>query len=518
MDTEIQQKKINPYIVAISVLLPAFLALAASSATNVSQPHIAGFYGATQYEANTIITCYIISGGLMLPVTGYLVRTIGKKLLMYYSIWIFALGCLLCIISPNLQALIAARIIQGIGSGAILPVCQAVLLEVFPPEQRGVAMGLFGVAAIFSPLSGPFIGGYLTDNFSWQWVFIMNIPLCMISFLMIKLFVPADKPQKQKYNKKFDIIGYSAIVVAMSCMQIILDKGQQYNWFDTPWICWLTGICIFSFVLFYVWELEYKYPVIDIRVFKDRNFLFGTIASSFINVMLYSTLLLVPMFVQSMLGYSPSMSGLTMFPRAVICFIGLLVAGEISKVVDSRILATIGFSIMAAAVLILSQMNPASSMESIILPNILLCIGVPTAFVPITALSFQTLPASKNADAASLHALFKNIITAIATSMSATFIARVSQIHQNYLVGNLSPHNHMFSYKFLMLKNKFLAHYPSVLAAKKANGILYKELLSQARLGAFFDVFTVLALMCICVIPLIYILKVKNKKHQSKAS
>ena len=508
---EIIQKKTNPYIVALAVLLPSFLALAASSATNVSQPHIAGFYVATQYEANTAITCYIISGGLMLPVTGYLVRTIGKKLLMYYSIWLFCLGCLLCLLAPNLQALIAARVVQGIGSGCILPLCQAILLEVFPEEQRGVAMGLFGVAAMFSPLAGPFMGGYLTDNYSWQWIFIINIPLCMLSFLLVKLFVPSDKPEKQKYNKKFDIVGYSSIVVAMACMQIVLDKGQQWNWFDTTWICWLTGICIFSFVLFYVWELEYKYPVIDIRVFKDRNFMFGTLASSFINVMLYSTLLLVPMFVQSLLGYSPSMSGLTMFPRAIICLIGLIVVGEISRFVEARLLATIGLLIMAVSVLMLTQMNTASSMESVILPNILLCIGVPTAFVPITALSFQTLPASKNADAAALHALFKNIVTAIATSASATFIARVSQVHQNYLVGNLTPHNPMFQYKLMALKSKFLIHYPSVMAAKKANGMLYKELLQQAKLASFFDAFTVLAMMCIIIIPVLYILKSKKK-------
>ena len=211
----------------------------------------------------------------MLPVTGYLVRYMGKKLLFIYSIIVFALGCLLCIIAPNLQALIAARIVQGIGSGSILPLCQAVLLEVFPPEQRGVAMGLFGVAAMFSPLAGPFIGGYLTDYYSWQWIFIMNIPLCILSLIMIKFLVPDDKPtEKQKYNKKFDYLGYLSIVIAMGCMQVVLDKGQQHNWFDETWICWLTGICIFSFVFFYVWELEYKYPVIDIRVFKDRNFLF----------------------------------------------------------------------------------------------------------------------------------------------------------------------------------------------------------------------------------------------------
>ena len=505
-------KKVNPYIVAVSVLLPAFLALAASSATNVSQPHIAGFYGATQYEANTVITCYIISGGLMLPVTGYLVRTIGKKLLMYYSIWIFALGCLLCILAPNLEALIGARIIQGIGSGCILPLCQAVLLEVFPPEQRGVAMSLFGVAAMFSPLAGPFIGGYLTDNYSWQWIFIMNIPLCMISFLLVKLFMSNDKPEKQKYNKKFDIWGYGSIVLALGCMQVVLDKGQQYNWFDTTWVCWTTAVCVFAFVFFYVWELEYKYPVIDIRVFKDKNFLIGTFVSSFINIMLYSTLLLVPMFAQSILGYSPSKSGLAMFPRAIICFIGLLVVGEISKFVKPKILATIGLVTMGVSVLMLTQLNTTSSIESVVLPNILLCIGVPTAFVPITALSFQTLPASKNADAAALHALFKNIITAISTSMSATFIARVSQVRQTYLVENLSPHNPIFQYKLAMLKSKFMIHYPSVLAARKASGSVYKELLQQARLASFFDAFSVLAFLSIAVIPLVWIIKSKKRE------
>lgn len=511
-DPKQQKPSINPYIVAISVLLPAFLSLAASSATNVSQPHIAGFYGATQYEANTVITCYIISGGLMIPVTGYLVRTIGKKLLLYYSIWGFALGCLLCILAPNLQALIAARIVQGVGSGCILPLSQAILLEVFPQEQRGVAMGLFGIAAMFSPLAGPFIGGYLTDNWSWQWIFIMNIPLCMLSFLLVKLFVPAEKPVKQKYNKKFDIIGYSAIVVAMGCMQVVLDKGQQYNWFDSVWVCWVTGLCIFSFVFFYVWELEYKYPVIDIRVFKDKNFLIGTFISSFINVMLYSTLLLVPMFIQSMLGYSPSKSGLTMFPRAIICLAGLIIAGELSKYIKPKILAATGFLIMGTAILMLTQMNTTSSIESIILPNILLCIGVPVAFVPVTALSFETLPATKNADAAALHALFKNIMTAIATALSATFIARVSQVHQTYLVGNLSWHNPVFRMKLAALQHKFITLYPSVTAAKKANGMLYKELLNQARLASFFDAFTILALMCIVIIPLIFMLKCKRKK------
>lgn len=201
-----------------------------------------------------------------------------------------------------------------------------------------------------------------------------------------------------------------------------------------------------------------------------------------------------------------------MFPRAIICLIGLLVVGEISKYVKPKILATIGLLTMGLSVLMLTQLNTTSSIESVVLPNILLCIGVPTAFVPITAMSFNTLPASKNADAAALHALFKNIITAISTSMSATFIARVSQVRQTYLVENLSPHNPMFQYKLMMLKSKFLIHYPSVLAAKKASGSLYKELLQQAKLASFFDAFSVLAFLSVAVIPLLLLIKLKKQK------
>ncbi len=510
-----EEKRVNPYIVALAVLLPSFMSLAASSATNVCQPNIAGFYGATQYEANTVITSYIISGGVMLPVTGFLVRTIGKKLLLYYSIWLFCIGAVLCILAPNLQMLILARIVQGVGSGCILPLCQAILLEVFPEEQRGVAMGLFGVAAMFSPLAGPFLGGYLTDYYSWQWVFIINIPLSMISFLLVKLFVKKDIPPKQKYNKKFDIVGFSAVVVAMGCMQIVLDKGQQYNWFDTPWICWLTGICIFSFVLFYVWELEYKYPLIDIRVFKDKNFLIGTFVCSFLNIMLYSTLLLVPMFVQSLLGYSPSMSGFAMFPRAVTCLIGLLVVGEISRFFESRLLATIGLLIMGFAVFQLSNLNTTASIETVIGPNILLCIGVPTAFIPITALAFQTLEPKRTADAAALHAMFKNVITAVATSVSATFIARVSQVHQTYLVHNLSGENPLYYHKLMAAQAKFSALFNHYTAARKAAGSLYNQMLAQARLCSFYDAFLVLALLCVMVIPFVLILKNKTKQQKS---
>lgn len=500
-------KQTNPYIIAFVALLPAFLALVATSATNVCQPNIAGYFGATQYEANTVVTCYIICGGITLSITSYLSNLFGQKQYLIYCISVFTIGSILCILAKDLSTLIFARLIQGLGHGSILPICQATLLNAFPPEKRGIAMGIFGIAAMFSPLIGPYLGGYLTDNLSWQWVFIINIPFCIISIILIKFILPDTKPVEAKHRKKFDIVGFSSICLAMASMQIVLDKGEQFNWFDTTWICWLAGLSIFCFIFFYIWELEYKYPFIDIRVFKDRNFLYGTVISSFINIIIYSTLLVIPMFVQNLLGYSPSMSGFSMFPRAIACLIGLIVFGELSRKIEPRILTSIGFAIMAGAIFWMSQLSTTASLRTIIIPNVILCFGVAAAFVPITALSFITLPAEKRVDAASMHALFKNIVTAISTALSATFLTRVTQVHQNYLVDNLSFHNPVFRIHLTNLQHKFSTYYAPVYAAKKANGALYREMLTQAKLCAFHDIFLFLTFLAIAIIPLIFMLK-----------
>ena len=504
-------KKVNPYIIAFTILLPAFMSMVASSATNVCQPHIAGYFGATPYEANSVITAYIISGGIMLPVFGWWVNTCGKKSVALWSVSLFAVGCILCLLSKDLHMLILCRIFQGAAGGALLPLAQAVLLETFPPEKKGVAMGFFGFAAMFSPLFGPFVGGYLTDNYSWQWVFIMNIPLCLLSLALIKLFIKDDKPESPK-KMKMDYVGLFSIIIAMGAMQIVLDKGEQFNWFDTYWIYWLTLISIVSFSFFYIWELETKKPIVDVRVFKDRNFLVGTVVSSFINIMLYGTLLLIPLFVQNILAYPPFFAGVAVFPRAISCFLGLLIMGKVADKVENRLLAIIGLIIMACSVFMFSRLNNTSSLESIILPNVILGIGIATTFVPISALAFITLSKTKLADAAGLHALFKNIVTAISTSGVSTFVTRVSQVHQNYLVSYLADTNLNFHYKLMTIKAKFITYFSPYIAERKADGYFYKQMLAQAKLCAFYDIFLLLALMCILAIPLIFFFKMPRKK------
>lgn len=512
------ENRINPYLTAFVILLPGFISLVASSATNTCQNHIAGYFAATPYETNSVITAYMIAAGVTLPVFGWVVNIYGKKNVAYFSLIMFALGALMCILVHDLYLLIIARVIQGVGSGCLLPLSQQVLLEVFPPEKKSVAMGLFGFAAMFAPLAGPAIGGYLTDNYSWQWVFIINIPLSIISIPLVKYFVP-DSHKKGDSKKKeihVDIPGLMGIIIGMGCLQMVLDKGEQYNWFDTPWIYWCTMASVVAFVFFYVWELEYKHPIVKIRVFKNINFLVGTTISAFINILLYSTLLLIPMFVQNILGYSPSLAGLTVLPRAIACLIGLFVFGEVARYVENRLLTVIGFLILSYSVFMFSSLNNEASMAAVILPNILLGIGISCAFVPITALSFLTLKKDMVADATGMHAFFKNIVTAASTALSSTFIARVSEVHQNYLVENMSRFNLVFQNQLAVLQSKFGIYFSPFIAAKKANGFLYKEMIYQSKMSAFYDLFQLLSLLCLLVIPLILFMRVPKKPSKAE--
>ena len=505
----------NPWLTASAVLLAVFIFVLDGTIANVALPHMAGSFSVTRDESIWILTSYLIASGIVIPAVDWFSKVFGRKNFFIISILLFTVASLLCGLANSLLTMVLARVLQGFGGGGIVPISQAIMLESFPKRERPKAMAVFGMGIIIAPIIGPVLGGWITDNWTWPWIYFINVPFGCIAALMCKKILVDPPYAKRQKGVKIDALGFFLLVVWITCLQIVLDKGQQYNWFDTPWICWLTGICIFSFVLFYVWELEYKYPLIDIRVFKDKNFLIGTFVCSFLNIMLYSTLLLVPMFVQSLLGYSPSMSGFAMFPRAVTCLIGLLVVGEISRFFESRLLATIGLLIMGFAVFQLSNLNTTASIETVIWPNILLCIGVPTAFIPITALAFQTLEPKRTADAAALHAMFKNVITAVATSVSATFIARVSQVHQTYLVHNLSGENPLYYHKLMAAQAKFSALFNHYTAARKAAGSLYNQMLAQARLCSFYDAFLVLALLCVMVIPFVLILKNKTKQQKS---
>ncbi|MCM1264772.1 MAG: DHA2 family efflux MFS transporter permease subunit [Candidatus Gastranaerophilales bacterium] len=504
------EKKPNPYIIAAVMILPTFFAMVATSGTNVCMPYIAGFYGATQNETNTVITSYMISNGAMLPLTGWLVKAFGEKKTALWCIYLFTIGAFMCAVSPNLPFLIISRLIEGIGGGPLMPLSQSVLLSVFPKEKRGTAMGLFGFAVILSPLIGPVLGGYLTDNYGWQWVFIINIPFCLLAIYLIKKYLkdPVLKPVKQK----LDVVGLVLISIALGTMQIVLDKGEQNNWLDCTWIAWTAGISFFAFIFFFIWELEYKDSFAKLRIFENRNFAVGTFLGGIVNLMVYSTILLVPLFVQNILGYNATLSGFAVSARIFSCMIMLVVVGQLANIIDNRLLIAIGSFIMGVSTFMFAGMNPTSSMASIVIPNFIFGSGIAFTFIPMSAMTFATISSRKIADGAGLHSLYKCVLTAFVTTACTTFVQRMSQLHQTYLAHNITKSSLIYQHHCAALKSHYLINMSNYMAGKKAVSGIYKQMLMQAKLCAFYDLFLILALIAICAIPLVLLLQPRIKE------
>lgn len=406
--------------------------------------------------------------------------------------------------------MIVGRVIQGIGGGPLMPISQAILIASFPFEQRGRAMALFALSVMVSSIMGPTVGGFIVDNSSWQWIYLMNIPVGIISCFMIHFFIP-ENPNRVK-PKKVDIVGFIALAVWLFTMQVVLDKGEQYNWFDTSWIVWLSGISLFSFVFFVIWEIEYDSPMVNIRLLKDMNFAIGTYLGSIVNMIIYVTIVLLPKYLQSIMGYTAYLSGLSLAPRVVSCLVMLCLIDKLVAKFDNRILIAIGFFFIALSTYYYTNLTSMTSFGFIVLPNVILGVGVILTFIPISGLVLGTLPKSELSNGAGLHSLAKSVATVLSISLSSTMVARLSQAHQVFLVENLSNTNPVFYNRMSIMAHKFMISLPQYSAIHKAGVLYYKQLIVQAKIFAYSDAFAIFALMAFCMIPLGFLLKVNIKK------
>ncbi len=406
--------------------------------------------------------------------------------------------------------MIVGRVIQGIGGGPLMPISQAILIASFPFEQRGRAMALFALSVMVSSIMGPTVGGFIVDNSSWQWIYLMNIPVGIISCFMIHFFIP-ENPNRVK-PKKVDIVGFIALAVWLFTMQVVLDKGEQYNWFDTSWIVWLSGISLFSFVFFVIWEIEYDSPMVNIRLLKDMNFAIGTYLGSIINMIIYVTIVLLPKYLQSIMGYTAYLSGLSLAPRVVSCLVMLCLIDKLVAKFDNRILIAIGFFFIALSTYYYTNLTLMTSFGFIVLPNVILGVGVILTFIPISGLVLGTLPKSELSNGAGLHSLAKSVATVLSISLSSTMVARLSQAHQVFLVENLSNTNPVFYNRMSIMAHKFMISLSQYSAIHKAGVLYYKQLIVQAKIFAYSDAFAIFALMAFCMIPLGFLLKVNIKK------
>lgn len=490
--------------------LPTFFAFLATSATNVALPHIAGSFGSTNDEAKWVVTSYMVANGIFLPLTGWLERKFGRLDFLKIFIALFTLGSCVCALATNLNMLILGRIIQGVGGGILMPLSQSILLQEFPNDRKSDAMAIFIFGIMVSSIMGPTVGGYLVDYFSWQWIFIINVPIGIFSLIVIPLTV--NDTAKDKNSGKVDVLGLVFLITWLFSMQVVLDKGQQYGWFDCTWICWLSVFSLGCMFLFVVWELEIKEPIVNLRVFKDLNFVVGTILGVLVNVMVCVTIILLPQYYQGLMHYTASLTGLALASRVVAC-VALFFIGKLCQMYDLRALIATGFVLIGVSISLCANLNLQSSQTAIILSNVLFGIGSVFALVPISSLALGTLPKSKIPDAAGVHSLSKCVTGSMFTSLASSFAISLSQVHQTYLLKNMTVYNPVFVKHFTVLKGAFMHSLPSLSAARKANAILYKQLLVQAKLSAFADLFQFAALVTFLVIPLVLLLKVDIAKQ-----
>lgn len=511
---EIQEKR-NPWLSAGAVMLTIFMVVLDSSIANVALPHIAGSFSATRDESTWVLTSYLVANGVIIPSTAWFSTLMGRKNFLLLSTFLFTIASALCGMATSMTMLIFARVIQGIGGGAIMPISQAVMMEEFPPEERGVAMSVFGFGVIFAPIIGPTLGGWITDTYSWHWIFLINVPIGFISLWMIKKYIE-DPPyaRKGKVNK-VDYWGFGLLTVWLFVLQIILDNGQKSDWFGARWVRWSATLVAITFIAFIIRELVIKEPIVDLKVFKDKNFSIGTILHFVIGAVLYSTLAILPLFLQQLMGYTATLSGLAISPRGFGSLTGLVICAILANRVDQRWVITIGMILLAFSNILFGTLNLQISMSNIIIPNIICGAAFSMIMIPLMTIAFVTLKNNQMTNATGVFNLAKSVGGAIGTSAVSTMVSRMSQVHQTHLIRNLTYSHPGFVEKLVALQSGIASMAGSGLASAKANVVVYKQLVQQSTLLAYMDCFKIYAAMLIALIPLIFLFqKVKYKKNK----
>ena len=382
---------VNPWLMIIPVMLAVFIYVLDGTIGNVALPHMAGSFSATRDESMWILTSYLIAAGIVIPAVDFFSKVFGRKNFFIISILLFTIASMLCGMAKNIEFMIFARVLQGFGGGGILPISQAIMVESFPKEKRGLAMSVFGMGVILAPIIGPVLGGWITDNWTWPWIFYINVPFgCAAAILCNKLL--EDPPYARKHkNVKIDAKGFFYLTIWLVTLQTVLDKGNNADWFNATWIRWTFGVSVVACVLFFHSQLTNKESLVDLKVFKDRNFTAGTIIQVVIQAVLYASLAILPQFLQSMMGYTAFLSGATMMPRGLGSMTAMMITATLSNKLDNRLMVVAGLSLIGGAGLAFGALNLQISNMNIAIPNFFMGMGMGLSMVPIMNLSVDTL-------------------------------------------------------------------------------------------------------------------------------
>jgi MFS transporter, DHA2 family, multidrug resistance protein len=508
MDSEAPSvPEVNPWIVAIAVMTATFMEVLDTTVVNVSLPHIAGSLSATIDESTWALTSYLVANAIILPMTGWLANQFGRKRLLMLSVGGFTVASFFCGLAPTLSMLIVFRVIQGLTGGALQPISQAVLLEAFPPEQRGRAMGFWGLGIVVAPILGPVLGGWLTDSYSWRFIFYINIPVGVASLLLARTYI-FDPPYIGRRSTRIDYWGIGFLALGVGALQILLDKGQEDDWFESHFMVTLAALAGIALVAFIVRELLVEHPIVDLRAFTERTYAAGVTLMTVLGFVLYGSLVLLPILLQTLLGYPSLQAGIALAPRGMGSFLAMGVVGRMLEWIDARKLLATGVLVGAFTLYWFGSLNLETGYWDIFWPQFIQGIGLGLLFVPLTTITMDRVPRERMGNATSIFNLMRNIGGSMGIAASTTFLARRGQLHVHALGSHVDPYSLGVQTTLESLRAFFVSRGSDlVTATEQAQAALAGLVRRQATMVAFTDVFRFLALLFVVMLPLILIMK-----------
>ncbi len=503
-----KREELTRYFVVFAVMSATIMEIIDTSVVNVSLPYIAGSLSASIPEATWVLTSYIVANAVVLPLTGWLSNYFGRKKLLLTVVTGFTVSSMLCGMAPNLPLLVFFRVMQGITGGGLQPLSQSVLLEEFPPEERGSAMAFWGLGVVVAPTLGPTLGGWITENYSWRWIFYINLPIGIASLVLIWLFI-RDPHYIRRGALKIDAMGIGLLALGMGALQVMFDKGQEDDWFSSPFIVTLAIIGVVALPAFVLRQLYEENPLVKLRLFKDRNFASGIMVVTVMSFVLYGSLVLLPLFMQTLLGYSAVTAGIWTSPRGIGAALGMVLQWQHwFKRFDGRKVVVIGFGVTSIIFFVYANMNLNSGATNIMIPQFFQGLAMSLAFVPLTTLTTGFIAREDMPYATSLYSTMRNIGSSMGISFVAMFLDRREQFHQARLVEHTSLGNPATEQFLARLKAAFqIQGFDAHTAGSKSIAVLYRAVQQQASLLSFLEAFKILGILFLAIVPLAFLMR-----------
>jgi DHA2 family multidrug resistance protein len=500
-------RPVNPWLACVSVLAGTFMVVLDSSVVNVSLPHIAGSLSATVEEATWALTSYLAANAVILPISGWLANRLGRVRLILTAVTSFTAASFLCGLAPSLPFLIVCRILQGASGGVMQPLSQAVMLESFPPRERGMAMALWGVGIVVAPILGPVLGGWLTDSYTWRWIFYVNVPVGVVALVMIRRFV-VDPPYIRRRPAGIDYWGLSLLVVGIGALQIALDKGQEEDWLASDWITMLMIVAAGALVVLIAHEFLARHPIVDLHVFRERSYSAGVVLITLQGFVLYGSLVLFPILLQTLMGYPPLQAGIAMAPRGVGTLVLTPIVGMLLSRVDARKLLAAGVATTVGTLMWFSRLDLTAGYWDYFWPQFIQGMGFALLFVPLTTTTMDAIPNEGMGNATSIFNLMRNLGSSMGVAVTQTLLARHRQIHTNILGAHVSGYGAGTQQMLHQLQAAFMAQgADAATAARRAQAALWGMVQRQAGILSFNDAYRLLAALFLVVMPLILLMR-----------